>query len=65
MLAEKKLKVVDGTIIQVNYIPGKMLKDQKRFAKALNKSGAWMPETNMKQILEAYNEAFDQVVFYS
>ena len=63
MLATKRIDVVNGRVTEVTVVPSVMVKQQKSFAKMMDRQGAWMPESNMKQIIEAYNEAFDKMVF--
>ena len=52
--------VVDGKIVAVYSVPDEAEKERRKFIKVMNRSGAWMPESNFKQILDAYNEAFDE-----
>ena len=56
---ERKVKIVDGKVEWIRYVPNEMEKKRRAFIKAMDKQGAWMTETTMKQILGAYNEAFD------
>ena len=61
---EKKCKLDDkGKIIAVYYVPDKMEKQRKHFIREMNKQGAWMPESNFRQIIESYNEAFNARLF--
>lgn len=57
---EKKCKLDEqGKIKAVYFVPTEMEKQRRHFMRTMNKQGAWMPESNFRQIIEAYNEAFD------
>ena len=56
---EKKVKIVDGKIVMYKMVPNEALKEQRRFAKEIEKQ-SWLPEATTKQILDAYNEAFSE-----
>ena len=56
----KKCKIENGKVITVYSVPDEAEKQRRRFMKAMDKQGAWMPESNFKKIIEAYNEAFDK-----
>lgn len=59
---EQKCKVDDnnGKLTVVYYLPNEMKKQRKRFIKEMNRQGAWMCETSFRQIIDAYEEAFEK-----
>ena len=57
---ERKIKIVDGELVSFRYVPTEAERQQRHFAKELERQSDWMPETSMKKIIEAYNEAFNK-----
>lgn len=56
----EKIAVHDenGKLVTFRVVPTEAYKAKKRFAREMSRQGNWMPESSMKQILDAYNEAF-------
>lgn len=61
----EKIAVRDenGKLVTFRVVPTEALKQKKRFAREMTRQGAWMTESSMKQILDAYNEAFDKTYY--
>ena len=61
----EKIAVYDenGKLATCRVVPTEALKQKKRFAREMSRQGTWMPESSMKQILDAYNEAFSKTYY--